>query len=52
MAIDHYAILGLEYGAAREEIQKAHRKLALRFLPLPLLAVPCAVHPLRTGVSG
>jgi curved DNA-binding protein CbpA len=35
MAIDHYAILGLEYGATRDEIKKAHRMLALRCLPLP-----------------
>jgi curved DNA-binding protein CbpA len=32
MAIDHYAILGLAYGATHEEIKKAHRKLALRFV--------------------
>ena len=37
IAIDHYAILGLEYGATREEIKKAHRKLVLRCLPLPRL---------------
>ncbi|KAJ1490458.1 hypothetical protein T484DRAFT_1777178 [Baffinella frigidus] len=33
MATDHYAVLGLEYGATREEIKKAHRKLALRYHP-------------------
>jgi len=33
--MNHYAILGLGYGATREEIKKAHRKLALRFPPLP-----------------
>ena len=38
VAIDHYAILGLEYGATREEIKKAHRKLVLRCLPLPQLS--------------
>ena len=38
VAIDHYEILGLEYGATREEIKKAHRKLVLRCLPLPQLS--------------
>ena len=45
MAIDHYAILGLQHGATCEEIKKAHRKLALRCLPLPR---PCCM-PLPTN---
>ncbi|KAJ1491463.1 DnaJ domain-containing protein [Baffinella frigidus] len=32
-AIDHYAILGLAFGASPEEIKKAHKKMALMYHP-------------------
>jgi len=35
-AIDHYAVLGLAYGATPEDIKKAHKKLALKYLLLPV----------------
>jgi preprotein translocase subunit Sec63 len=46
MANDHYAVLGLAYGATRDEIKKAHKKLALRCLPRPRLL---ARHPRMPG---
>jgi len=33
MAIDHYAMLGLEMGASPEAIKKAHKKMALKYHP-------------------
>ena len=31
--VDHYAILGLQFGASPEEIKKAHKKMALKYHP-------------------
>jgi hypothetical protein len=41
-AIDHYAVLGLAYGATPEDIKKAHKKLALKYLLLPVWATAAA----------
>jgi len=31
--VDHYAVLGLSFGASPEEIKKAHKKMALKYHP-------------------
>jgi len=35
--IDHYAVLGVVFGASPDEIKKAHKKMALKCLPPPRL---------------
>ena len=31
--VDHYAVLGLSFGASPDEIKKAHKKMALKYHP-------------------